>query len=156
MKTLAFLATLFTSLNAQAQMPAYHQSVILPNVQINGADTRYTAVTTIDVALKQIEVVIYDDICSSLTAPKSVVTCLAMPRQVESFKAEILSRETPCNSVHYHAMTDKSPVDGLRVTIDTYDHSTRICEDVIASPFEVKAEVFNPWAQKTAQYYLSK
>jgi hypothetical protein len=156
MKTLALLSALFVSLSAQARTPIFHQTEILPNVVINGEETRHTAVVNIDMNKKTIKAEIFDDICSSLTAPEGAITCMAMPRLVTTIEAPITERGTSCGSSIYKAAKDDSIRDGLRTDIKVSDHRGRVCKDLVRSIYEVEASVFNPWTQKTTEYYLSK
>lgn len=156
MKTLALLSALFVSFTAQARTPLFHQTEILPNVVINGEETRHTAVVNIDYRIGTIKAEIFNDMCSTLTAPKGAITCLAMPRLVATIEAPLTERNSACGSSIYKAFKDDSIRDGLRVDIKVSDHRGRVCKDLVQSIYEVEATVFNPWTQETTEYYLSK
>lgn len=156
MKTLALLSALFISFTAQARTPIYDQTEILPKVTIDGQETGYTAVVNINFHTSKIKAEIFNDICNNLTAPVGVITCMAAPRLVTTIEAPITEKGTSCGSTIYKAFRDDAPRDGLRVDIHVADHSTRMCKDLVASAFEVKATVFNPWNQKATEYYLAK
>lgn len=156
MKALALLSALFVSLTAHATTPIFHQTEILPNVVINGEETSHTAVLSIDFQNSAIKAEIFDDVCSTLTAPKGAITCLAMPSLVATIEAPLTEKGTSCGSAIYKAFSDNSIVDGLRTEIKVSDHHGRVCKDLVRSIYEVEATVFNPWTQQTTEYYLSK
>lgn len=156
MKAFALLSALFFSFSAHATTPIFHQTEVLPKVEINGQETRHTAVVNIDFHSNSIKAEIYNDICGSLTARPGDIICMAMPMLVTTFEAPLTERSDSCGSYIYKAFSDQSIVDGLRVSIVATDHSQRLCKDLVNSAFEVEASVFNPWTNTTTEYYLSK
>lgn len=78
--------------------------------------------------------------------------CLAvMPRYLE-LAANIVDTGTSCGSIYYHAIDDKTLVDGTRIEITVIDHSSRVCRDIISFKTEVKMQE-SGWNRMTGDQF---
>jgi hypothetical protein len=155
MKTFAFFSLLLSSL---AISPAHAEvrEHVLDSVVIDGQETKYVAQLQIDTDAKEIEVKIFDDMCGYFAAKPGIYTCLAMPRLVRSFSAELTDFREGCGSGYFTGFRDQTPVDGPRTEIAVVDHTTRRCRDLPPFRVQVKASVYNPWSQKNTEFLLTK
>ncbi len=151
-----FIALALLSTSAHAQTPISYQQEVLTKVEIDGRQTAYVGVMSLDFVNDQMKIEIYNDICGQFTAAPGQITCMAMAKLITTIEAPLQSKETSCGSAIYQGEIDETPFDGFRTKIYVADHSGRLCKDKVAGEVEVIASQFNPWTQTETQYYLVK
>lgn len=152
MKTLIALSALLFSLGASAQVQ------ILSQVTIDGVSKPgHVAELKVDLVQNEIEISIYNDICGSFAPPTpGMMRCLAMPMLVSTLHVPIQKTEVSCGSEIYSGMRDDTRADGLRQEVTVFDHTARLCDDLVPGLFVVQATSYNPWTNTESSYYLVK
>jgi len=135
------LAFFVASLLIGASVFAQTQPSILENVQLNGEQTEYTALVTVNQEEAFIQVEIVNDICGSLKPADGMMHCLAMPVSIRALEVPLQKSEKSCGSEIFSGKEDRRPVDGNYVSIQVVDHSKRMCMDMQPSSVIVKAVV---------------
>lgn len=159
MKQLLFiLASVVLSGSAQATSIQWLAKEHFSKVQVNGADSEYSAVLALNYFDKEITLEIFNDPCGQLTpAAPGVFKCLAAAMRIASYSVPMTIQEDGCGSVITSGAIDKTPVDGLKIDIRFTDNRARKCDDFIVGLKVVEAEVTNPWhSTQPTQYFMHK
>ncbi len=83
------------------------------------------------------------------------MVCPAVMLEYHQIEVKLISRSVDsCGAVTYVGEKDKTPVDGIKETIEVIDYQAMTCE--IAVPFmtSVSYVTFNPWTQDTTVSYF--
>jgi hypothetical protein len=74
--------------------------------------------------------------------------------KVDEITAPIVEQTEDCGSIVYRAFEDNTPSDGLRVSIEVQDNSTRMCRDMRPGKVEAKASSMSFWTQTPVNYEM--
>ncbi|RYZ72436.1 MAG: hypothetical protein EOP05_11005 [Proteobacteria bacterium] len=156
MKSLFLLLALVFSVNANATSLYPGRAYTLPVVKLNGLETDLTARVVLDHAEQTITVELFEDRCGQLLPAKlGEIRCMAAATLKNSYTVPLLSETKSCGSKVFKGEEDQRPVDGLFVSVELVDHSTRVCRDIVASPVEAAMRIAIPRPEALDIYEMS-
>ncbi len=84
------------------------------------------------------------------------MVCPAVMLEYHQIEMQLTSRSVnTCGAVTYIGEKDKTPVDGLKETIEVIDYQAMTCEIAVPYMTSVSYITFNPWTQDTTVSYFA-